>query len=134
VKKPKTKDLVRQLRSFGFIIGGGFGLIGLWPVIFHGLQMRLWAMILAAALISFAIIYPKGLRPAYRVWMITGEMLGWLNSMLILGVVFFLLFVPFGFVMRLFRRDPMRRQKMPDAGSYRIARENRPGSHMEHQY
>jgi hypothetical protein len=91
-------------------------------------------MTLAATLISFAIIYPKGLHPAYRVWMFTGEMLGWLNSRLILGVVFFLLFVPFGFVMRLFRRDPMRRQKAPGAGSYRIPRRNRPGSHMEHQY
>lgn len=96
--------------------------------------MRLWSMSLAAVLILFAIIYPKGLRPAYRVWMITGEMLAWLNSRVILGVVFFLLFVPIGFVMRLFRRDPMRRQKKPGAGSYRIARENRPGSHMEHQY
>ena len=38
----------KQLRSFGLLVGGIFALIGLWPLIWRGEGLRLWAMIATA--------------------------------------------------------------------------------------
>src|SRR5918996_5661343 len=122
---PETK----KLRSFGFLVGGIFALLGLWPLVF-GKEARLWAVIPAAILISLAFLLPKSLGPIYRVWMKIGHVLGWINTRIILGVVFYGMFVPMGFIMRLRGKDPMRRRYEPDANTYRVPRQPRDASHM----
>jgi hypothetical protein len=62
---------------------------------------------IAAALLLLAAVAPAALRPVYRVWMRIGEGLAWVNTRIILTVVFFLVVTPIGVVMRLFGRSPM---------------------------
>jgi hypothetical protein len=126
---PETK----KLRSFGFLVGGIFALLGLWPLVF-GKEARLWAVIPAAILISLAFLLPKSLGPIYRVWMKIGHVLGWINTRIILGVVFYGMFVPMGFIMRLAGKDSMRRRYDPEADTYRVPSAQRPGSHMLRQF
>ena len=57
----------RQLRSFGLLVGGLFGVLGCWPVVIRGQGARLWALILAALLVIPAVLFPVSLRPAHRV-------------------------------------------------------------------
>ena len=64
----------------------------------------------------------------------SGEVLGWINTRIILGVLFYLLFTPLGLCMRLRGKDPMRRTLSPEAESYRVVRQPRPSSHMMHQF
>jgi len=66
--------------------------------------------------------------------MTVGEILGWLNTRLILGVLFYGLFTPLGLLMRLRGKDAMRRTLTPEADSYRVVRQPRPASHMLHQF
>jgi hypothetical protein len=66
--------------------------------------------------------------------MTVGEVLGWINTRIILGVLFYLLFTPIGLCMHLRGKDPMRRALSPEAESYRIVRQPRPASHMRHQF
>ena len=124
----------RQLRSFGLIVGGIFALIGLWRGVFGGGPVRLWALVAAILLILPALIYPRILLPLQRVWMVIGHALGWINTRIILGIVFYLLIAPIGMIMRLFGRDTMRRRFQPEVETYRIVRERRPGTHMKHQF
>jgi hypothetical protein len=63
-----------------------------------------------------------------------GEVLGWINTRVILGAIFFLLFTPLGLYMRLRGKDPMRRTLAPEAESYRVVRQPRSSSHMRHQF
>lgn len=125
---------VKQLRSFGFLVGGIFALMGVWPVVFRGEDLRWWAVILAVALIVPALILPKSLGPVYRVWMKIGHILGLVNTRIILTLVFYGLFTPIGLVMRLLGKDPMYRQFEPDAETYRVIRSARPASHMLRQF
>ena len=97
----------KQLRSFGFLVGGIFALLGLGPLLF-GKEMRPWAVIPAGALLFLATVVPRSLAPIHRVWMKIGHVLGSINTKIILTVTFFGLFVPMGFVMRLAGKDPMR--------------------------
>ena len=42
----------KQLRSFGLLVGAIFALISLWPVIWRGEMLRVWAIIAAVVLIT----------------------------------------------------------------------------------
>ncbi len=124
----------RQYRSFGLLVGGIFGLIGLWPALFRGQNPRLWAILLAGLLLLPAVVLPKSLAPVHRIWMAAGHVLGWINTRIILGVVFYGLLTPMGLAMRLLGKDPLRRRFDPKAETYRVTRPPRPGSHMTHQF
>lgn len=58
-------------------------------------------------LIAFS---PIILRPVFRLWLKVAHAIGWFNTQVLLSVVFILIFIPTGLVMRLFRRDPMKRK------------------------
>ena len=123
----------QQLRSFGLLVGGIFGLIGLLPVVWRHQSPRTWAVTLAVLLIAPALVAPGILGPAYRLWMKLAEVLAWINTRILLGVVFYLVVTPIGMIMRLLGRDPMRRQ-LAATGEYRILRTPRPASHMLRQF
>jgi len=124
----------KQLRSFGLIVGGIFALLGLWPAVWRGEDFRLWALVLAGLLSVPALVFPRSLGLVYRVWMALGLGLGWMNTRIILSVVFYGLFTPYGLVMRLMGKDPLHRRFEPDAETYRIVCAPRPSSHMARQF
>ena len=124
----------KQLRSFGFLVGGIFAFIGLWPVLWHGAALRLWAVVLAGLLLLPAALAPKMLRRPYQGWMALGQGLGWVNSRIILGLIFYGLFTPMGLVMRWAGRDPLHLRHDPQAETYRVNRQQRPSSHMRRQF
>ena len=125
---------VKQLRHFGYLVGGIFGLIGLWPLLWRQQNPRLWALVLAVLLVVPALVAPRILAPVYRVWMRLGEVLAWINTRIILGVVFYGVVTPIGLLMRLTGRDPMRRTLEPTSESYRVRCMPRPATHMMRQF
>ena len=124
----------KQLRSFGLMVGGIFATIGLWPVLFHGRDLRLWAVVLAGLLMIPALVYPKSLELTYRGWMTVGQVLGRINTTIILSVIFYGLITPLGLVRRLLAGDPMGRRFSSDIDTYRVIRKTRPASHMTQQF
>jgi hypothetical protein len=122
-----------DLRSFGLIVAAGFAIIGLVPLL-RGHDLRSWAVILAVVLSLTALVLPSVLRPFHRVWMTIGEGLGWVNSRIILGIVYYVLILPTGAIRRLSGKDPMRRKFDRAATTYRVARTKRPASHLQRQY
>jgi saxitoxin biosynthesis operon SxtJ-like protein len=131
MSEPITK---RNLRSFGLLTGAIWAVIGVLPWVFRGAPLRTWALVLGGLLAGFAVVWPAALHYPYRGWMALGHALGWINSRILLSLVFYLVVTPMGFVMRLFGRDPMNRKLDRDATSYRIPREPRPGEHMRQQF
>jgi len=124
----------KQLRSFGLIVGGIFCLIGVWPPVVHGDPLRVWAVVPAIILIPPALVYPPVLYWPFRGWMFIGHILGAVNTRVILGIIFFLLFTPIGVLMRLFRYDPMARRKKPSLTTYKTEVKEKESSHMERQF
>jgi hypothetical protein len=124
----------RQLRSFGFLVGGVFAVLGAWPAVVHGQPPLFWALAIAALLVLPAAVYPPLLAHPYRAWMAVGRVVGWINTRIILAVFFYLVLTPVGLVLRWMGKDPMRRAYDPAAASYRQPREPRPGTHMRHQF
>ena len=128
----------RTLREFGLVFAGGlvvfFGLLIPWifdrPWAWQPGGAR-WPWIAAAIFAATALLLPVVLRPVYIVWMRLGHALGWFNTRLILGLVYFLLFAPVALLFRLIGRDPMARKLDAAAGSYRLPSEQLPRERME---
>jgi hypothetical protein len=101
----------------GCFIGGLLGLLFPW---LWNLKFALWPWIAGALFIVWALIAPATLAPVFHGWMFVGGILGWINTRIILAVVFYLLFFPLGFFMRLGGWDPLRRAWKEELISYRI--------------
>jgi len=127
-------DPKRQLRHFGLIVGVIFGVIGLWPMIFRATGPRLWALVMAVGLMVPALVLPQSLTYVYRIWMATAEILGWINTRILLSLIFYAIVTPMGIIMRRSGHDPMRRRYEPHATTYRIPKRPRPATHMIRQF
>jgi hypothetical protein len=130
----KDESMEKRLRSFGFTVGGIFAWIALWPLIVRAADPRWWAIVVAAFLIIPAGVYPTSLVWPYKGWMLIGHVLGWINTRIILGVVFYLVVTPIGLYRRWMGKDPMGRRLRPDLDSYRVIHDPRPSSHLTKQY
>ncbi len=124
----------KELRSFGLIVGGIFGVIGVGPALWHGEGLRMWALVLAGVLTIPALLVPRSLKPVHGIWMAIGHILGRINTAIILGVVFYGVVTPMGLVMRLMGRDPMCRRFEPDTDTYCVTQQPRPAGHMTRQF
>lgn len=125
---------MKDLRQFGFLVGGVFAVIGLWPVVFRSESPRWWAMILGSLLIVLGAIAPQSLKQAHSGWMRVGHILGSINTRIILGIIYYLLITPMGLVMRLMGKDPMHRALSQDTDTYRVIRAPRSRQHMRNQF
>ena len=111
----------KGLRNFGLLTGTiaavlfGILLPWIWQHAFP-----LWPWIVAAVLWFWALIAPKTLNPVYQIWMRVGLVLGWINTRIILGLIFYVLVTPMSLVMRLFGRDSMTRRFEPNYQTSRI--------------
>ncbi len=110
----------KRLREFGLLTGAIlvvlFGLLLPW-IKSHTLPK--WPWIIAIILWFWAWLAPMTLKPVYQIWMRIGLVLGWVNSRIILGIVFFGLLMPMGVIMRLFNRDLMGRKFESQISTYR---------------
>jgi len=129
-QQPATKDL----RQFGLMVGGVFLVIGLWPFLFRSELPRLWAVIIGGALMVLGAMLPGCLKQVYNGWMKLGHILGWINTRILLGIIYYGLVTPMGLAMRLMGKDPMRLAFREDASTYRIVRAPRPRHHMRNQF
>ena len=125
----------QELRKFGLIFAGMFILIFalLLPWIWDK-SSPTWAWIVAAVFAAAGLLVPMALGPVYRLWMKIGLVLGWINTRIILGLVFFLIFAPVALFFRLVRKDILKQRLDASASSYRIASEQPPRDRMERPF
>ncbi|MCU7923846.1 MAG: sxtJ [Candidatus Thiodiazotropha sp. (ex Dulcina madagascariensis)] len=112
----------KGLREFGLVTGaivaGLFGLFFPWLL---EIGTPLWPWVVGGVLSIWGLAAPLTLRPVYRLWMKFGLLLSRITTPLVLGILFFGMFVPTALIMRLFQRDPMARKLDDGTKTYRIA-------------
>ena len=112
----------KQLREFGLLIGFGFPILLGWvlPSLF-GHEFRAWTLWVGIPGLILGLMAPRLLHHPYKVWMALGHALGWVNSHIILGLVFILVLQPIAYIMRLTGYDPLKRRRKEE----KTYRENR---------
>ena len=77
---------------------------------------------------------PVTVRPFYRVWMRFGMLMGAIVNRVVLGVVFYLILLPFGLVFRIRGIDPLRRKWDLKLESYRVISDDPNPEHMNRPF
>ena len=102
----------KQLREFGLLIGFGFPILIGWllPAIFKH-EFRIWTLWIGVPGLILGLTAPLLLYYPYKIWMALGHVLGWINSHIILGLVFIFVLQPIAYIMRLTGYDPLRTKR-----------------------
>lgn len=108
-------------RQFGLVFAAIGAAVALWPLRAGG-AVRWPALALAAVFLLAGLVRPSLLGPLNRVWMRVGLLLGRVVNPLVTAVLFFVVFVPAGYLFRLLGKDPLRLKWAPADGSYWIPR------------
>ena len=124
-----------ELRSFGLLVGGLFGvLFGLAIPILRSRPWPLWPWVLFTLFVGLALLRSITLRYVFLAWTAVGHVLGAINTRIILGVVYSLMIIPMGLLMRAFGKDPMKRSFNPELSTYRLPSNKASKSNMERPF
>ena len=122
------KEVIRKeiLREFGIIFGLGLPIIIGWfiPTLF-GHAPRTWTLVIGIPTIILSIFYPRVLKLPYKIWIKIGIILGWINSRIILGIVYCVILIPIALIMKLFKYDPLKKKIFKEQISYREITKNK---------
>ena len=116
----------KRLREFGLLIGFGFPLLIGWLIpVLTGHGFRIWTLWIGFPGLLIGLTSPRLLYYPYKFWMKLGVILGWVNSRIILGLVFIIVLLPISFTMRLIGYDPLRTKRKGEK-TYREKRKEHP--------
>lgn len=107
----------REVRKFGILVSVVFLLLAAFSLY---KETALWKWMLCGSvffLITGLFVYHI-LKPIYIGWMTFAVALGWLNTRIILGLTFFLIFTPVALFFRLIRKDVLGLQFDKEALTY----------------
>ena len=108
----KVSIAKKQLREFGFLIGFVFPILIGWIIPAFGRHaFRGWTLWIAIPFLIIGILKPRLLFYPYKGWMALGVALGWINSRIILGLVFLLVLQPIALIMKFVGYDPLRQSQ-----------------------
>ena len=119
-------------RSFGIVFFVVFLLISLYPLI-NQESIRSWSLTISIIFLILGLLNSRLLTPLNKIWFKFGIFLGKIVSPLVMGIIFFLVVTPTGFLMKLFKKDILNLKFKSNNKSYWI-KKNGPKSKMKNQF
>ena len=117
MKKSIPKKILRQ---FGFLIAFVVPILIGWIIpSLMGHSFRSWTLVISLPTFFITIINPSLLHYPYKSWMKLGDLLGTINSNIILGIVFIFILLPISFIMKIFGYDPLQK-RFNNFNSYKV--------------
>ena len=127
----KLKFDRRVLRKFGITMAIAFFAISSLFFLRQKHAAAVENLIASCVFLISGLVYPVLLKPAYIIWMRFAFLLGWINTRIILIILFYLVFTPAGLLMRLFRVDLLERKNKTD--SYWKKKEKTGGGPLDYE-
>ena len=119
-------------KSFGIVFFVVFLIIGLYPLIYND-NPKIWALITSAIFLFLGLINSKLLTPLNKAWFIFGMFLGKIVSPFVMGIIFFLVVTPIGFIMKILGKDLLRLKFNKNVHTYWIEKSDQK-SKMKNQF
>lgn len=115
--KPILAAPLPSNRSVGFTFTAVFLLLAVLPLM-QGGAVHIWAAVVGGLFGLISLMAPQLLTSLTKYWMAFADLLHKIVSPVILGILFFLVVTPIGYLMRLSGKDPLRLKLEPDAQTY----------------
>jgi hypothetical protein len=113
-----------EVRKFGYLFAVVFSIIALYSM-YRGTSQWPWFLGAAAVFLLAGLVAYPVLRPVYIGWMKFAFVLGWINTRILLGLMFFLVVTPIGLILRLTGKDLLDQKIDRSAKSYWVKRERK---------
>jgi Saxitoxin biosynthesis operon protein SxtJ len=111
-------------RSFGLTVGGILLVVAAARSYFHGLGWIQYALAgIGVVLIVLGLVAPSSLHGLNRAWAKLGLIMFRVVNPVVLGLIYAVVIVPTGLLMRLTGRDPLHLKFDPQADSYWVVRD-----------
>ena len=127
-----SKIEISSNRSFGIVFFFVFLIISLWPLLNEN-PLRVWSILVAIIFLIFGLMNSKLLTPLNILWFKFGKLLGSIVAPIVMGIIFFIVITPTGFIMRIFGKDLLNKKYNNKSKSYWINREKSKGT-MKQQF
>ena len=108
-------------RSFGRVFTVFFLLVGLLPTLRHE-PVRVWAVAVSGFFLLITLVRPTLLSGASKLWMKFSLMLSRIMNPLVIALMYYVVFVPVGLILRALGKDMLRLKADRNALSYWIPR------------
>ena len=128
----KSKIKISSNRNFGLVFFFIFLIISLWPLA-HGAELRIWSIFVAIIFLILGLMNSNLLKPLNILWFKFGIALGYIIAPIVMGIVFFVVVTPTGFIMKLFGKDLLNNKYDKKQKTYWIKR-NKLKSTMRQQF
>jgi hypothetical protein len=113
----------RMLRQFAGLWLLFFSAIAAWQGLARGrVGVAVFVATAALAVGLLGLVRPRAVRPVFVGWMVLAFPIGWVVSIVLLGLVYFGLFLPLGLAFRLAGRDVLGLRRRPDLVTYWVER------------
>lgn len=110
-----------QSANSALVVGTVLVLLGAWNIHRHRIGLATGLAVAGACLLLIWLVAPAWSRRFHHFWMGVAGALGYVNSRILLSLMYFLVITPYGVFMRLAGRDRLRR-RMVRANTYWIRR------------
>ncbi len=116
----RFKEEPKEWRKNVWLTALGLALVSSFLRWRHVLSNSGWAVILALLLLAslLAAFQPRWFRPYYRFSMRAGFWLSQILARVFLSIIFVIVIVPLGLLLRLMGKDPLRLKRRPNVSSY----------------
>jgi hypothetical protein len=105
----------KQSRKTALTVAAVLGLLAAWNVHRSRPTVALVLAVVAGVLAAIGLLLPALAVRFHRAWMALAAVLGYVNSRILLSIIFFLVITPLGLVRKLCGADPLgRRGAAPD--------------------
>ena len=128
----KSKIKMSSNRGFGLVFFFVLIIIGLWPLKNNG-DIRIYFVLTSMLFLGLGLINSKILTPLNSLWFKLGILIGAIVSPIVMGIVFFLVVTPTGFIMKLLGNKMLDHGFDKNKNSYWITRDKQ-NSSMKKQF
>ena len=121
-----------SLRKFGITMSAAFAIIALVINLKHR-HDPLPVAAISVVFLLLGLVIPASLKWAYIIWMKFALVLGWVNTRIILCILFYLFFTPISIGIKILRIDLLDRRIQKDKDSYWKPKEKTPFNPLNYE-
>lgn len=111
------KTRFKENRDFGLLVGAAFIVIALFRL-YKQMLGAPWLAAVGLLLMLFALALPQWLTWPRKGWEALGKVLGYVNTLVLLTLVYAIIVTPFGLISRLLGNDPLKLKEDARADTY----------------
>jgi len=114
----KIRNEIKDLRQFGAVLAGILLVFGVVNFLKGRIYWYPWFFGLSVIMVVLVMASPQKIRPVFIVFTKVAHIIGWVNTRIILALIYFILITPAAIIMKILGKDPLNKKTDKNKMSY----------------